>query len=144
MINLSFLFRSLCLETTFLFMTDPESCAFSYEYAKSSLEDSKFLKMSIGFLKSTQAQEINHQSLTNSQEQIYDRLNLLKVHVCIKDNLHVKFDIDVKGDRSTRRKPGEKSVIVYILILKFKQAITWVKKKIAGSETLFVQLLIII
>lgn len=33
-------------------MTDPESCAFSYEYAKNSLEDSK---LSIGFLKSTQA-----------------------------------------------------------------------------------------
>lgn len=31
--------RSLCLETTFLFMTDPESCAFSYEYANNSLED---------------------------------------------------------------------------------------------------------
>nr|XP_034330396.1 uncharacterized protein LOC105343881 isoform X2 [Crassostrea gigas] len=31
--------RSLCLETTFLFTRDPESCAFSYEYAKNSLED---------------------------------------------------------------------------------------------------------
>lgn len=61
-----------------------------------------------------------------------------------KEQLACKVDIDVKGDRSTRRKPGEKSVIVYILILKFKQAITWVKKNITGSETLFVQLLNII
>lgn len=51
MINLLFLFRSLCLETIFLFMTDPENCDFNYEYAKNSLEDSKCL-ISIGFLKS--------------------------------------------------------------------------------------------
>lgn len=51
MINLLFLFRSLCLETIVLFMTDPENCAFNYEYANNSLEDSKCL-ISIGFLKS--------------------------------------------------------------------------------------------
>lgn len=121
MITLSFLFRSLCLETTFLFMTDPESCAFSYEYAKNSLKDSKFLKMSIGFLKSMQVIGNKPQIIDKSSRIDLRPSKFVKSTCMYKNNLHVRFDIDVKGDRSTRRKPGEKSVIVYIFILKFKQ-----------------------